>query len=826
MGTVTAADFPSGRWRARWIWCDVPVIRRADSVALVASAEPVPRNACLRRSLELARPPARIPARVTADSRYALFVNGVEVSRGPVRSNPRRLHYDLVDLGPYLEPGTNVIAAHVRFYGRSNPWWAPAPATLQLGAGCFLFEARLGADDWLLSDAEWRALCADAWEPLEGRGISAQAPEAFDARRLPSNWRERGFDDSRWQAARELQANSVGFSGRHEPPSHPYGPLLPRPIPQLGGDVRRSEVVAAAVGPRADEVADPVDQVAADLATAASLQTPSLELDATPDRVHVVTLDFGEVVAGTLSLDVEAPAGARLDLAAAERLVDGGGPDLYEQHAGLRYVARGSHDRFETLDSLGLRYAAVSIRASGPVRLRSLSVRERLFPRGEGPHFECSEPLLDRIWSVGRRTVDINSQDAYLDCPTREQRGWTGDFVVHQMVDLASNADWSLARWNVEMAASPRPDGMLPMAAAGDIEHHDPVYIPDWALHWIRALHNLYRYTGDRALVSKLMPVAERVLRWFVPFQADDGLLSDVTGWVIIDWSSVSVDGRSSVLNALFVRALRDFAEMADWLGDGGRAAWARGVAATVAAGFEAFWDPERELYVDHIADGRRGLPFSQHAQAAALCAGLVPAERQKRLVELLVDRERLVHATWSRASGDARFPAPGERGVSGPYLLLGPPPPWWDVERQIVAAQPFFRYVVHDALALAGREDLIPSQCLEWLALLERCETSLSETWYGGTTCHGWSSTPTRDLSTRTLGVTPAAPGFTSARVAPRLGPLAWARGALPTPYGLLSLDVNASRVEIESPVPFVLDSGSGAQTRHPPGRHALPLR
>ena len=113
---------------------------------------------------------------------------------------------------------------------------------------------------------------------------------------------------------------------------------------------------------------------------------------------------------------------------------------------------------------------------------------------------------------------------------------------------------------------------MLPMAAGGDIEHHDASFIPDWALHWVRALHNLWRYTGDRERVARLLPVAEGVLRWFEAFAADDGLASDVTGWVIIDWSSVSVDGKSSVLNALWARGLRDFAEMAEWLGDAGRA--------------------------------------------------------------------------------------------------------------------------------------------------------------------------------------------------------------------------------------------------------------
>jgi len=85
--------------------------------------------------------------------------------------------------------------------------------------------------------------------------------------------------------------------------------------------------------------------------------------------------------------------------------------------------------------------------------------------------------------------------DSYIDCPTREQRVWTGDSVVHQMVDLTTNTDWRLARWHPALTAFPRPDGMLPMAVAGEIEHLDRMIIPDWALHWVHSVHNLYRYS-------------------------------------------------------------------------------------------------------------------------------------------------------------------------------------------------------------------------------------------------------------------------------------------------------------------------------------------
>ncbi len=126
--------------------------------------------------------PACVPARVSADSRYALCVNGAEVSRGPVRANGRRLHYDPVDLAPFLRPGRNAIAALVRFFGRANPWWAPVPASFELGAGGFLFEARLG-DGWLVSDAGWRALRADAWQALPAERRRRHADRGLRCRR-------------------------------------------------------------------------------------------------------------------------------------------------------------------------------------------------------------------------------------------------------------------------------------------------------------------------------------------------------------------------------------------------------------------------------------------------------------------------------------------------------------------------------------------------------------------------------------------------------------------------------------------------------------------
>jgi len=99
----------------------------------------------------------------------------------------------------------------------------------------------------------------------------------------------------------------------------------------------------------------------------------------------------------------------------------------------------------------------------------------------------------------------------------------------------------------------------------------------------------------------------------------------------------------------------------------------------------------------------------------------------------------------------------------------------------------------------------------------------TIGECWGWGTHVHGWSCTPARDLMFYTLGVTPAEPGYATARVAPRLGHLAWARGTVPTPHGLITVEATTDKVTIESPMPVVVDLAGQSPRTLTAGRHEL---
>ena len=73
------------------------------------------------------------------------------------------------------------------------------------------------------------------------------------------------------------------------------------------------------------------------------------------------------------------------------------------------------------------------------------------------------------------------------------------------------------------------------------------------------------------------------------------------------------------------------------------------------------------------------------------------------------------------------------------------------------------------------------------------------------------------------TLGVTPAEPGYTVARIAPRLGRLAWAEGKVPTPHGLISVRAEPGRVTVDSPVPVIVELSGQAPRSLPAGKHII---
>lgn len=775
--------------------------------------------------------PESLPLRLTADSRYVLWVNGEEVGRGPVRAQPYRWSYDEYDITGNLQLGKNVVAVLVTYYGEDNALWQRAKVRDGLGSRASLTVDAPEAWSELRSGGHWQAQVQRAWGSIPVKdSINALPIESVDLRLADWGWL-RADAAADWPGAERAVAPHPGGRDRHHPPLYPFGRLEARPIAYLDGEAVQATRVLSSLTAAA-EAEDPVENVLKaldDLAISAADpeehsngalgQGP--EADQVPPGQALFSLfDLKRITYGTVHLDFEAPAGSRVDVAYLERLPSTGMDRRYVPRSGVQLTAAGGRASFTGLEQSGLRFAAVLVTPSGAgtVQAHSAVVQERLYPFSGEASFSSSEKDLERLWEAGRRTVQLNSTDALTDCPTREQRAWVGDAVVHAGVHLVANEDWRLVARHLELCDSPRPDGILPMSVVGNFEASQSHTIPDWSLHWIHGLWLYARYSKDKQFISRRMATAERVLRWFEPY-VTDGILQGVPEWTLGDWSSIFSSGKSAFLTALWARGLREFQELSQWLGNQAPSAWAGSRVQEVGAAFEAFWDPDRGLYVDHILDGEQQPAVSQVTNAAAVVADLVPQERLDGVVDRFIDEQRLVTRSWNAPSPTVSLEQKVEDRQRG-ILRID-----WDPHHEIVRAEPFFSAVVHDAVARAGKAEMLPRLLRRWNRFLSDGYDTFGECWEWGTPAHGWSSTPTKDLITHVLGVTPAGLETSAYRVRPARTGIERLSAKVPTADGLLEVQLEGTDLLLESPVALEVITWDGDQLSLPPGKHAISM-
>jgi hypothetical protein len=799
---ATQSEWPTA-WKAQWVSANAPE-------GAEFSLSPAPVRAPFNRAIfstrfTLGEGSHAGRVRLTADSRYVLYLNGAEVGRGPVRGQPRRLTFDDYDLSEVLRDGENTLVVVVTYYGQPNSFWQPAVPNISLGSqGVLALEAEVDGT-WVATDDTWTCLASGAWTVAEIAGLNGVPVECVDARLLPADWRQGpAASDARWTPAVVVPAIHFGALARSTPPTDPYGPLRRRQIGSLGGDLRRPVAATRSTLPVGESNEHPARAAESYLpAWSAAPQEPVgevIDLELGENDVQHLWFDMGGIVCGFVRFEITAAPGTLFDLAYREKAYD---PAKEEESTapaiGARYIARGADDAFDAFESNGFRYAHVVVRGTGPVSISGFRVQENLYPRVGEATFSSSDPGLDTLYRAGIRTAFLNSHDTFVDCPTREQRAWVGDGVVHQMVHLTTSTDWRLAAWYVQVANSPRPDGILPMSVGGDIEYGGAFTIPDWSLNWVHAVHNLFRYVGDREFLASVLPTVRGILQWYSAYQDDSGVIADVPEWNLVDWSSVLTAGKSSILTALWARALREYSEMSVFVGNGGDAEWADRAWQRAQAGYEQFWDEARGTYIDAIDPRHAVAPTSQIAGAAAIESGLAPRDRWDRIVDRSTDPARLVIRSWIGGDGGYDDGRMAEQ-------LQGIQTIDWDAEAEVVRAEPFMSYLVHDAIATAGRAAELPRALAAWHEFLVDGYDTFGECWGWGTPVHGWSSTPTRDIVQHLLGVVPDAPGFTRARIAPAFGAAESMTGTVPTPFGMISVRIDGTTVEVDSPIPFVV--------------------
>lgn len=691
-------------WQAQWIWLNEEQFTGAARKPLVAQ---------FRKEITLQSAPTLVRAWLSADVFYRLYVNGQLVSRGPAdigRDYDRgergaRWLYDARDLTPFFHVGRNVIAAEVFTQG-----FVGSRVTRHQNG--LLFEAAVQQPRQptliVKSDATWQATPSAAWV----------AGGQFDATQESSGWRWPGFDAAAWPPCSVVE--SV------------WTPLAASELPPLM------------------EARYPLSAV--------SQSTPnSNALEHVFRNGHGITLtgnesctlSFNRVLAAYPSLQVRGSAGAVLKIIPGE-------------HAGqssrvMTLTLRDGEQEFEYpfLDSFSsLRIEAVNVRS--PVEILDAGAVFSSFPVTYKGSFACSDPALSRLWQSSRWLTQICMQTHHLDSPNHQEPICDpGDYLIESVENYYAFGEPWLARQDL------RKFGLL----LRDLHYRN--FHTSYSLLWLQMLMAYYDYTGDRALVVELAPIAHGLLDTFTSWRGKNGLISEAPNYMFMDWVDIGGFGAhhppavigQGYMTAFYYRGLADGIRIAGLTSDAARVRQYESLRAATATAFEhELWNAGEGLYRD-------GKPF----QTSVPPGQWLPADKDIETFSAQVNSLAVLYDL-----------APRQRQS--------------DIMAKVMAArplncQPYFMYFVFAALDHSGLfERHAVTQMHRWQIVPET--QTYHEMWNGGDLSHAWGGSPLIQMSSSILGVRPEAPGFKLISIRPQPSGLEWAKGTVPTPYGPVEVE------------------------------------
>ncbi len=468
-----------------------------------------------------------------------------------------------------------------------------------------------------------------------------------------------------------------------------------------------------------------------------------------------VFLDFGREVVGQIALDVVAPAGVVMDFNCLEEIEDGKRIHYsYGNLSAMRYITREGRQQYVSFLRRGYRYCKMTLRnVTAPVRIRSIQTVFATHPPVQRSSFACSDPLLNRIWEVGRHTLRCCAEDTFTDCPTYEQTYWVGDGRNEAMIDYAAFGDVSLTRRCAELPPQSLFRQLIPESQVPSAWDN---LLTAWSLLWVQMAEEHYRFSGDREYLKGIYPSVKTTLQNIRNRLTDSRGLLSIDAWNMFDWAGQDSGHDVVTHNQMFLaEAIQRAAYMAGELGEQKDQAWFVDYRKNLIARInEHLWDEKKGAYIDSIHDdGKRSDVVSQQTNSLAIAYGIAEGRRLERIKDVAVE------------------PKKGMVKVGSPFALF---------------------YII-EALARQGRQaDILSVVRTRWGEMVDKGATTFWETfpgwekkWWTRSCCHAWSAAPTYFLTRYQLGAWWDSPGCRRVRIAPQPVDLKWAKGTWHTPLG-----------------------------------------
>jgi alpha-L-rhamnosidase len=599
------------------------------------------------------------------------------------------------------------------------------------------------------------------------QGIDAPALLISDARWKTSmhaapGWLTASFDDSAWPAANSLGGieSSIEFfqwnadAGLYAWPGYDgISPFL--------AQYHLAPVSVTHIYSGLGKITN------AESLTSTHAASPELTVDLPTDSVSAynspqILLDFGREVVGRLEFqsNSDSPADATVAYGESE-------PEAFnEPYLGVDPIHIAPHSTAYGPKS-AFRYALIRFTGGKNTRYKTIQLDGIEYPVTYRGYFTSSDPALNQMWTIGAYTAHLCMQDDIWDAPKRDRGRWMGDLDVSGSTIEDVFGDRFLMDDTLD-----RLLGVAPVR-----KHVNG--IPGYSAFWVIGEAEYYRHTGS---ITQLQSTHARLVQLlhYMETELDQRNLyaNQNHTWPFVDWSPELSGDTPEARRATqfeFYAAFRDGAWLLRQMND-----------AANADLFDRRADDLKAAAQKYLLDPSGSFGTRWQTNAYAVLSGI---------------------------ADPSQYPAIWRNSLS----TVG------HVKYNALIITPYYNYYVISAMAKMGhRADALNWIRQYWGGMTNEGATSFWEgydpSWYKGSDfhaslqadnmsgyrvslAHGWSSGVTPWLMEEILGIHSRAAGFSQVDIRPDLIDLQWAKGAEPTPHGMLAIDVRKDVFTIDLP-------------------------
>ena len=379
--------------------------------------------------------------------------------------------------------------------------------------------------------------------------------------------------------------------------------------------------------------------------------------------------------------------------------------------------------------------------------------------------FRCSDDEINKIWDVAAYTMDLTTREFFMDGIKRDRWTWSGDAIQSYLMNYYLRFDTECVKRTIRQLR-----GKDPVTA-----HINTIM--DYTFYWFKSILDYYQYTGDVDFVREMWPRMVTLMDYCLLRTNYDGLMEgQPDDWIFVDWVDFPMHKRGTLCfeQILFVEALHTMAVCAKLVDDKDDGYYELEAKRTAQKVKDIFWSYDLKAYYHAIEDGQMNRQITKFPNMFAILYGLAYEEERREIMQ---------------------------------SVMLNPDIP--------AITTPYMRFYELETLCMMGYQTQVLQEMRDyWGGMLREGATSFWEKYvpsesgtqhlamygrpYGKSLCHAWGASPIYLLGKYYLGVRPTKPGYEEFEVRPSLGDLEWMQGDVPTPHGMIHVEMNRHEVKV----------------------------